>query len=510
MKTFLPFKIGQSLRRVDAHAVPEGFSFNIPQGDLLAKKGAVFAFVNSQEEGADCRVIARRLVNDYSATSHLWSVTEAIERVLAVTQTFLSRCSFTLLVIKGTAAYVVQHGSTALVRYRHGDVESFANPGGDRVKKLETAAGDVFCVAPFALCDHLLSSGMIDCIKAMEEDLNHTAHGMVSSMGSRDPKLPSSVALIEVVDLPQALLQQAAQETLPILPTLCEGDKVDTYTVQSLISESLRSRVYRVTDGEQSLVMKCPIESDNGHMDRDGFLLQEWLLQRLDHTGLVQPAIQTSRRESMYLVTQYIEGRTLGQWLFDAKPSVPQIIDVIEQLGRVLLCMHRAGVYHRAIGMDNCVIDDKQHVCVVDISAAYIQGVGACGPVPRELLGAVSLAPELASGEPGCEASDQYMLAALAYTMLSGGEAPSRQRYQPLASYHASLHPGIDTCLKRALKADPFERFGDMGEFLHALTHLPATSTFSPMQQRIPTAFWQGLSVFLGMGWLLTVVVLSA
>jgi hypothetical protein len=507
MKTFLPFKIGQCLQPGTQSNASEGFSFNIPQGDALIKKGAVFVFVSSAEVDADCRVIARRLVNDYSATSQVWSVTEAIERVLAVAQTFLARCSFSMLVIKGTTAHIVQHGNTSLVRYRQGGVECLSNMGGHRIKKVATTAGEVFCLAPPVMREPLMSSLLIDCIKAKEDDLNHTAFGMTRALEHRGPELRRSVALIEVADLPQALMQDVV-ETVSSPPMLSEGDTYEGYRVLSMLSESPRSRVYRVSDGDVEFALKCPLTELVQRQEREAFLLQEWLLQRLEHPAIVASVPQQSKRQSFYLLTPFVDAPTLGQWLAAREPTIDRVLAVVEQLGKALLSMHRAGVYHRALSLDNCLIGHEDRVYVIDMSASYVNGVGACGPIPQELLGTTLLAPELARGEPGTEASDQYMLAALTYTLLNKGNAPAVQGYSPLETCNAELSPGLDECLQKALSDDPLDRFGDVAEFIHALKHPATKNNEAPLRRHWPVVFWQGLSLMLGMGWLITLMAL--
>lgn len=506
MKTFLPFKVGQCLQPGTHSTAAEGFSFHIPQGDALIKKGAVFVFVSSTDVDADSRAIAQRLVNDYSATSQVWSVTEAIERVMAVADAFLAGCSFTMLVIKGATAHIVQHGNTALIHYGEGGSACLSNTDGHRIKKLAIAAGEVFCLAPIVIREKLMSSPIIDCIKAKEEDLNHTAFGMTRVLETRGSELCHSVALIELVDLPQALIKEAA-ETVCSPPVLVEDDIYEGYRVLSLLSESTRSRVYRVTDGAIEFALKCPATELEPRQEREAFLLQEWLLQRLDHPAIVSSVPQQTNRQSLYLLTPFVDAPPLGQWLAAHEPTLARVMDVIDQLGKALLSMHRAGVFYRALSLDNCLISRDDRVSIIDMSAAYVRGIGACGPIPQELMGTTLLAPELARGEPGTEASDQYMLAALMYNVLSMGNVPSPQGYTPLAPFNAQLSPWIDECLQKALCDDPLCRYGDVAEFIHALKHPAPKRHEVPISRRLPVGFWQVLAVILGIGWLMTLIV---
>ncbi len=508
MKTFLPFKVGQSLRRSQSDTAPEGFSFNIPQGDALVKKGAVFAFVSSTDEGADCRVIARRLVNDYSATSQVWSVSEAIERVLAAADTFLARCDFAMVVIKGATANIVQHGQSTLVRYRDGVPECLSNSSGDRVKKIDVATGDVLCMAPHGLREHMQAVELTNFIRAKEEDLNHTAYGMASAAQKLSTSAPPSMALIEVADLPASLVAAPDKQALPIPPELAVGDKHDGLEVLATLSESSRSRVFLVSDGSKTMVMKCPAIDSSDSFNREAFLMQEWLLQRFEHPALVKTVPTQQQRQSLYILSEYIEAPTLRHWLEASSPSVEDVLAVVEQIGRALLSMHRAGVYHRAISLDNCLVDTDQQVHIVDFGAAYMRGVGATGSVPRDMLTGTWLAPELAAGEPGGEASDQYMLASLAYGLLSGGEAPSGKRYTPLSAFNRHVSPDLDRVLQRALSQKVDARHGDIGEFLHELRCPSSVDQPHTLARHFPVVFWQGLSALLALAWLITLTLL--
>ena len=64
------------------------------------------------------------------------------------------------------------------------------------------------------------------------------------------------------------------------------------------------------------------------------FLLEEWIARRINSAHVLKPCAQTRQRQSIYVVTEYIEGQTLAQWMIDnPKPDLPTVLDEMVAAG---------------------------------------------------------------------------------------------------------------------------------------------------------------------------------
>ncbi len=137
-----------------------------------------------------------------------------------------------------------------------------------------------------------------------------------------------------------------------------------------------------------------------------------------------------------------------------------------------------------------------------------------CGiPQPALLGTALYAAPEYFLAEPGCEQSDLYSLAVLAYYLLSGdypyGTSVARSRstaaqkrlaYRPLFREDREVPRWIDATLKKALHPEPGRRYETLSEFLRDVEQPSAqylASARAPLIDRNPIMFWQCVSLLL-------------
>ena len=79
--------------------------------------------------------------------------------------------------------------------------------------------------------------------------------------------------------------------------------------------------------------------------------------------------------------------------------------------------------------------------------------------------------------------------------------AHRRMRYQPIAAWRPDVPAWVDEALEKALHPDPFKRFEDTAEFVHALSQPAPESRAArahvPLAERNPLRFWKGLSLLL-------------
>lgn len=192
--------------------------------------------------------------------------------------------------------------------------------------------------------------------------------------------------------------------------------------------------------------------------------------------------------ETLYLVTELVEGGSLRQWI-ERGPMLPEEAALVMlPVARALAAAHALGVVHRDVKPDNILIDSSAAAVVVKLADF---GVALSADEPRittdgGLSGSVVyMAPEqLRTGETS-PASDIWSAGVTLYELI-GGRAPQgsgtvgqlvarilerRPEDDPLAELpnRELVCAGLAAVLRRCLAVDPAARYSDGGELAPAL-----------------------------------------
>jgi eukaryotic-like serine/threonine-protein kinase len=173
---------------------------------------------------------------------------------------------------------------------------------------------------------------------------------------------------------------------------------------------------------------------------------------------------QESRRGPGYL-RRWISGETVRSRVSRLGPeAIPFAMQVLREAGSTLAYLHDTGAAHGAISPDTVWLTPGGRLWLL----------GWEWVLPKEQLPA-GLRPFAASlanppewtdhGWHPTSASDQWHLAALLFTMLTG-ETPPEQDTPPLALLRADCPQALAMVVERALHVDPAQRYPSIGALL--------------------------------------------
>ncbi|MBI2769407.1 MAG: bifunctional protein-serine/threonine kinase/phosphatase [Burkholderiales bacterium] len=535
----------------------------VPAEPLLTSKGVAIALADGISSSEVSQVASEFAVmgflDDYFCTSEAWSVKKSVERVLTATNSWLhSRtqqsqyrydqdrgyvCTLSALVIKSTTAHIFHVGDTRIYRVLGGALEQLTQDHRVRVSEgqsylsravgfnaqieidyeaVQVEKGDVFVLATDGVYEHVHDAFMIEAIRQGRGDLDSAARAIVAEALRRESPDNLTVQIVAVDELPlydaSELHQQLSGLALP--PLLEARMTLDGYRIVREVHASNRSHIYLAVDTETEVpvILKTPsidMQDDPIYLER--FLMEEWVARRIDSAHVLKPCQQTRERHYLYVVTEFIDGQTLSQWMIDnPRPSLETVRGIVEQIARGLQAFHRLEMLHQDLRPDNIMIDKTGTVKIIDFGATHVAGImEITTPLERgDILGTEQYtAPEYFLGEAGTARSDMFSLGVITYQMLSGRlpygaevarartkSAQNRLQYESVLHADREIPAWIDGVLAKSVHPNPYKRYEALSEYMHDLRH-PTQAflnrTRPALVERNPARFWKGVSAVL-------------
>ena len=178
------------------------------------------------------------------------------------------------------------------------------------------------------------------------------------------------------------------------------------------------------------------------------------MARRVDSPHVLQAPPPTSRpRNALYLALEYIEGRTLRQWMVDhPRPALDAVRAIVGQVARGLRALHRMEMVHQDLRPENIMVDATGTVRIIDLGATSVAGIVETTGRGEHLLGTPQYsAPEYFLGGGGTPAADQFALAVVAYEMLCG-QLPYGARLAQCRTLRAAKARGLPHAAGRAAR----------------------------------------------------------
>ncbi|MBS3803581.1 MAG: bifunctional protein-serine/threonine kinase/phosphatase [Oleiphilaceae bacterium] len=534
-----------------------------PREPQLSSKGVAIALADGISSSDVSQVASESAVKgflqDYFSTSEAWSVKKSAHRVLMATNSWLYAqtrqsqyrydkdrgyvCTFSAMVIKSTTAHIFHAGDARIYRRQGAALEQLTQDhrlwvsrdinylsralGVDAQVEIDYQAlgvgkGDVFVLATDGVYEYASAGFMINAIDQHPEDLDAAAKAIVSEAYERGSADNLTCQIIRIENLPSQGISELHQQIndLPFPPMLEARMAFDGFRIVRPLHASSRSHVYLGVDKDtdESVILKTPstdLQYDPAGLER--FLMEEWVARRVNSAHVVKPCSQTRKRNFLYIVTEFIDGQTLTQWMIDnPRPDLETVRGIIEQVARGLRALHRLEMLHQDLRPANIMIDSTGTAKIIDFGSTRVAGImDITRPIEQsDLLGtALYTAPEYFLGESGSPRSDIFALGVMAYQMLSGKlpygvevaktrtRADQRKlRYDSLVHIDREIPAWVDDAISTAVHPSPDKRYGELSEFVFDLRHPNKAfldRTRLPLIERNPLVFWKGMSLVL-------------
>lgn len=531
----------------------------IPEEPLLSSKGVAAVLADGISSSSVSRVASESAVKgfltDYYCTSDSWSVKTSAQRVIAATNSWLYSqtrrsqnpydkdkgyvCTLSVMVIKSTTAHIFHAGDSRVCRISGNSLEKLTEEHrlfvsseqhylsralginqqieiDYRTVKLEK--GDTFLLTTDGVFEFVGDRVMIEAIRDNADNLDRAAVNIVEKAYENGSPDNLTVQIIRIDDLPDGeaseVFEQASE--LPLPPILEPRMMFDGYRIVRELHASSRSHIYLAVDTENEalVALKVPsidLRDDPAYLRR--FRMEEWVARRINSAHVLKPCFQSRKRNYLYVATEFVDGQTLTQWMFDnPRPDLDVIRGIVEQIAKGLRAFHRMEMLHQDIRPENIMIDRTGTVKIIDFGSTKVAGVVEASPRTddNDILGTAQYtAPEYFVGESGTPRSDIFSLGVITYQMLTGklpyGAKMARARsksQQRKLRYNSALDDSreipawIDGVIKRAVHPDPYRRYEALSEFVFDLRQPNAAylnAQPAPLMERNPTLFWKCL-----------------
>lgn len=201
-------------------------------------------------------------------------------------------------------------------------------------------------------------------------------------------------------------------------------------------------------------------------------------LARLSHPGIIAVHdFGETGAGDVYLVMEYVEGKTLYRLIRDREISEAQARDIALQLCAAVEHAHRQGILHRDLKPQNIMITESGVAKVMDFGLAR-PAEAATEPIPLGTPGYA--APELSVPEAMVDhRADVYALGVVIHEMLTGSRVDPQRL--PLSAY-GDFMPGWEDVIIKATAIVPEDRYysvHEMGDDIRLIGAASAPSSSS-------------------------------
>jgi serine/threonine-protein kinase len=283
-----------------------------------------------------------------------------------------------------------------------------------------------------------------------------------------------------------------------------------------------------------ALKLLRPVWSLDGSQDDAGqvrLLREAQAMARLNHPNVVH-VYDSGRLEddSVFIAMEYVEGRTLQQWLKQQPRPWREVLKAFVEAGWGLAAAHDAGLVHRDFKPENVLVGEDGRVRVTDFGLAQAahgedgSPEAAPRPLPRtwtepltesgKVVGTPRyMAPEQLQGRAVDARSDLYAFCVALYEGLYGTRPFAGDTFGALLDARIDerlIPPPPDSQVPawvaratlRGLKAEPLQRPRSMRELLQALENDPEQRRRARVRAGVLAASGALLLVTAVWGWL--------
>ena len=281
------------------------------------------------------------------------------------------------------------------------------------------------------------------------------------------------------------------------LAGLTAGSRVAGYLLEKLVGVGGMAAVFRARDERLGRVVALKLLAGD-EVVRKRFVREARAVAAVDHPHIIPVYEAGEAAGVLFIAMRFVAGDDLRVVVSREGALRPRrAAAFISPVASALDAAHDAGLVHRDVKPANMLVDvgpgRPEHVYLSDFGVA--RGVMSSSGLTRagQFLGTPDYAaPEQISGRDVDGRADQYALACVAYTLLSGSVLFRREVPMAVLYAHLSVPPprltaarpelpdAVNQVLARALAKEPDDRYDSCGTFADALREALGLEPYDP------------------------------
>ena len=218
------------------------------------------------------------------------------------------------------------------------------------------------------------------------------------------------------------------------------------------------------------------------------------IVQIFDYSGIDSAA--------SYIVTEFIDGQTLKQFMANRKPPPPEVAAMIAiEIASALVHAHSLGIIHRDVKPDNVMVRKDGILKLMDFGVAQIMDLERM-TVTGQLLGSPAyMAPEILEGKPLDVRTDVFSVGIMLYQLATGalpfsGRNPhevlkriAEGKFADPRTLNRLISDRLAKIIARALAKKPEERYPTVAAFLDDMSAFVGDAGLTTIREELQGYF---------------------
>lgn len=283
--------------------------------------------------------------------------------------------------------------------------------------------------------------------------------------------------------------------------------QINQYKIERKIGEGGMGAVYLAKDAKLERRVAVKLLSNEFAQDatrRNRFFQEAKSASALNHPNILTVHEIGEFEGTHFIVTEFIKGRTLNQYLAEERPTLQAVLEIATQIASALSAAHEAGIIHRDIKPDNVMVRNDGIVKVLDFGIAKLIDMvkpdeidneaetrAKPATIPGMIIGTPAyMSPEQARGLQIDLRSDIFSFGVLLYEMIAGKPpfdgvtkmdvigSILKDEPKPLSEHQPEIPHELEHIVQKTLRKDREQRYQHIKDLFIDLNDIKKTLEF--------------------------------